>query len=238
MTQYLQIMMINKLILSLLLLFTDFTAAIKDYDLRPLWRADKIQEEGNGNILPFPEPIGYIGDNYQRFFIHYITVTKSKEDPYRYIVYGKTKVKDNICNFTGTITVRKASIQRSKDFPGYREGLLTCDVLFYEDSTQAGSGVIKGQLLSGFTLDQKGKFQYDALWAIADHFDNNQCRATWMSYRTGKRKKCNWGDYRMPDSEELDGGVGDVVINEKYKKNGWEDFMDMTGGDKDTDWWK
>ncbi|WP_440135596.1 hypothetical protein, partial [Chitinophaga sancti] len=99
-------MMIEKLILACTLLLTDFTATIKDYDLTKLWRADTIQAEGDGDIIPFPEPLGYIGDNYQRFCIHYTSVTKSKENPYQYIVCGKTKVKENICSFTGTITVR------------------------------------------------------------------------------------------------------------------------------------
>jgi len=231
-------MMIKSLIVAFAFLFSDFTTAIKDYNLTKLWRADTFQAEGDGDIFPFPEPLGYIGENYQRFFIHYITVTKSADNPYQYIVYGKTKVKDNICSFTGTITVKKATIEKSMDSPGYREGLVTCDVLFYEDSTHAGSGIIKGQLLSGFSLDKKGKFQYDALMFMADGFANNSCRATWTSYKTGKSKKCNWGDYRIPDSGDLDIGAGEISINEKYQMNGWEDFMNIAGEFKETQWWK
>jgi len=60
---------------------------------------------------------------------------------------------------------------------------------------------------------------------VADGYYNNQCKAAWTSYKTRKSKKCNWGDFRMPDSEELDQGTGDVSINEKFIKFGWETFV-------------
>jgi len=38
----------------------------------------------------------------------------------------------------------------------------------------------------------------------------------------------------MPDSRELDTGAGDVCIQEKYIKNGWETFVAAYGpGDDD-----
>src|SRR5690242_10027684 len=77
----------------------DYFPSIKNYDLSKLWQADSIQIEGDGDNIPFPEPLGYIGDNFQRFYIHYISVTRSKNDPYQYNVYGKTMVRENICSF-------------------------------------------------------------------------------------------------------------------------------------------
>jgi hypothetical protein len=38
----------------------------------------------------------------------------------------------------------------------------------------------------------------------------------------------------MPDSKDLDSGVGDVFINEKYIKNGWETFVAAYSADSDT----
>jgi hypothetical protein len=212
----------------------DCFASIKNYNLIKLWRADSIQAEGDGDKIPFPEPLGYIGDNCQRFYIHYITVLKSKESPYQYKVYGKTKVKDNVCSFNGTITVKKAMLYKESDDPRYKQGSVICEVIFYEDSTHASSGVIKGTLTSDFCLDKAGKLYYDALMLVADCYYNNQCKATWTSYKTGKRKKCNWGDFRMPDSKDLDSGAGDVSINQKYIKNGWETFVAAYSTDSDT----
>ena len=202
----------------------DYLTSIKNYDISKLWRADSIQTEEDGTKMVYPEPLGYIGDNYQRFYIHYITVSKNKENPYRYKVFGKTKVKDGICSFQGTITIKKAMLYKESEDPKYKQGSIICEVELYEDSTQTASGFFKGMLKSDFCLDKKGKLLYDIV-TPADGYCNNQCKATWTSYKTGKSKKCNWGDFRMPDSEGLDRGVGDVSINEKYIKNGWETFV-------------
>src|SRR5690349_24197284 len=107
----------------------DYFAAIKHYDLTNLWHADSIQAEGDGDEIPFPEPLGYIGDNYQRFYIHYITIRQSKDTPYQYKVNGKTKVKNNICDFSGTITINRAVLYKKSDDPKYKQGSVTCDVL-------------------------------------------------------------------------------------------------------------
>ena len=211
----------------------DYFATIKNQDLSKLWHADSIQSEGDGDKIPFPEPLGYIGNNYQRFYIHLITVTKSKDNPYQYNIYGKTKVKDNICSFKGTITVTQAILDKESDDPRYRQGSVVCDVIFYEDRTENSSGIIKGKLTTGFYLDKSDQIHYDALMLIADGYYNNQCQATWTNYKTGKSKKCNWGDFRMPDSIELDQGAGDVSINEKYIKYGWENFVKAYIGNQD-----
>ena len=211
----------------------DYYSAIKNYDLRNLWHADSIKTEGDGDKIPFPEPLGYIGDSFQRFYIHYISITKSKRNPYQYTVYGKTRVKENICSFRGTITVKKALLNQETDDPRYKQGSVTCDVSFYEDKAQTSSGLIKGTLTSDFYIDKNGKLNYNALMHVADGYYNNQCKATWTSYKTGKSKKCNWGDFRMPDSKNLDQGVGDVSITEKYIKFGWETFVKAYIGNQD-----
>ena len=109
---------------------------------------------------------------------------------------------------------------------------MVCKVSLYEDSTQNSSGFINGLLTSNFCIDRKGELSYDALTISADSYSNNQCKATWTSYKTRKSKKCNWGDFRMPDSEELDGGSGMVVIYEKYKEFGWKTFIDADSSDE------
>lgn len=227
----------------------NYLSTIKNYDLTKLWRADSIQTEGDGQKVPFPEPLGYIGSNYQRFYIHYITVTKDKNNPYVYHVYGKTKVKNNICSFKGTITVIKAVLYKKSDDPKYKQGTVTGDIAFKEDSAQPSAGIFRGKITTDFTLDKKGQLNYDALMAVADGYYNNQCTTTWTSYKTAKSQKCNWGDYRIPDSKALDGGTGDVYIDEKYISSGWETFAAAYNGYKkineqkarqieDAEWWK
>lgn len=153
-----------------------------------------------------------------------------------YYVSGKTRVKDNICNFSGEILVQKAVTYKEPVIPEYKQyksGSITCLVTFYEDSTQNSSGVIKGCLTSDFYFDKKGSLYYDALMFGADGFSNNQCEATWTSYKTGISKKCNWGDFRIPESESLDIGAGEFIVADKYLSNGWQTYKTAWSGDPD-----
>jgi hypothetical protein len=50
----------------------------------------------------------------------------------------------------------------------------------------------------------------------------------------------------MPDSNDLDGGTGDVSIKEKYINNGWQTFVAAFGPEnsekarqiEEAEWWK
>jgi hypothetical protein len=55
---------------------------------------------------------GFIGNNYQRLRIKFITVTKSESLSNTYLVYGKSMVKKNICEFRGAISI--SSIRKYK----------------------------------------------------------------------------------------------------------------------------
>jgi hypothetical protein len=213
--------------------YSNFYAAIKNYDLSALWSADSILLD-DGEKASFPEPLGYIGVNFQRFYIHYLSIVKSRDDPYTYHVTGKTKVGDNICTFSGSITVTKAIQYNKVNFPPYREGTITCKVRIYEDSAHKGSGSIEGSLDTDFYLGTTHKIFYNTLMDNADSYCNNQCRAVWKSYKTGTVKKCNWGDYRIPDSRGLDVGAGVFCVNEEYIKFGWDSYTKV----EDTKWWE
>ncbi|WP_374951869.1 hypothetical protein [Mucilaginibacter sp.] len=182
----------------------------------------------------FPEPLGFIGKDYQRFYIHYTAIIKDAKNHYRYNVQGKTKVKDHILHVSRTITVVKAVIynDKNKEFPDYSEGKVECIVDFREDKRQRGSGRIKGKLISNWYLDKKNKIQYNILNGGADGFDNNQCTATWTSYSFGKIKKCNWGDFRIPESGNLDIGAGEFYVNKKYANNAWQNYNLLTGDER------
>ncbi len=82
---------------------------------------------------------------------------------------------------------------------------------------------------------------------INDSFSNNGFIGTWTSYKTNTSKKCNWGDYRIPDCGDLDSGTGEFFVSEKYLKNGWVSYMlenEMPNAAvkrekrKDRNWWE
>lgn len=227
-----------------------FFNEIRNYDLSTVLMADSFLAEdieGGKEKRKRPEPLGFIGDNYQRFFIHMISVIQNPVKPYEYLVYGKTKVKETICTFQGTITIVQAGIYSSADIKGYRQGHAICDVILFEDKKQAGAGSIKGKLTTKFVIDADGQFRYDATNFQSDRFTNNQFTGIWTSYKTGTLKKCNWGDYRIPESGDLDIGAGEFSVNDKYVNNGWKDYMLIFTGTptnaearrrEDFEWWK
>jgi hypothetical protein len=226
----------------------DFFIKVKNYDLSKIWCADSIKTDELDGAVEFPEPLGFIGDNYQRFYIHYSSVMKSGTNPYEYYVSGKTRVKETIRKFRGVITVIEAKLYQYFDDPRYKEGYMICKCIFYEDSTLPETGCIKGTLRSDWYLDSSGHIFYDAIMIVADGFDNNQFEGKWTSYTTGRDKKCNWGDFRIPDSKPLDDGTGDFHPTTKYIKNGWQNYVNAYSGFTDTakralkeeqrQWWK
>ncbi|MEO5942436.1 MAG: hypothetical protein ABIP30_10010 [Ferruginibacter sp.] len=206
---------------------TNFFEQIKSYDLSTIINADSLlaeDREGGKDITKRAEILGFIGGNYQRFYIHFISVIQNPKNKYEYLVSGKTKVKETVCSFQGTITIKEAIVYKSADIPSYKQGFINSEVILFEDKKQSSTGFIKGKLKSKFLIDNTGQFRYDALMFVADSFSNNEFVGSWTSYKTNVSKKCNWGDYRIPDCGDLDIGAGEFSVNEKYVKNGWLNY--------------
>lgn len=242
----------SKTILSLFFLITffsqtfaqengkDFYNEIKRYDISKIITADSIIVEDRENTrekLMKAEPIGFIGNDYQRFYIHFISAIQNPKNQYEYFVYGKTKVKETIRPFQGTIIVKKANIKEDNDFfPNYKFGYATCDVNFYEDKKLTSTGFINGEMTISYVIDTKNSFRYNALYFHADGFSNNQFKGTWTSYKTNTSKKCNFGDYRIPESGDLDIGAGEFSPDPKYFDKGWKYYILSLSGETEIDW--
>lgn len=207
---------------------------LQSQDLSLVFNAEKIKDDSSREIVR-PEILGFIGDNYQRLQIHLTKFTKNKMNPLQYDVEGKTKVKNFICNFRGTVTVIKAvySDPAIPTLEKYTTGSITSKVEIFEDRTQKGSGFINGELIIYIVFSEDGKTEYDALMLISDGFANNQFKGIWTSYKTGKSKQCNWGDFRIPDSGSLDVGAGEFSIDFAYRENGWQSYYDSYWCDPD-----
>ncbi|RTQ49000.1 hypothetical protein EJV47_15535 [Hymenobacter gummosus] len=231
----------------------DYYAALKSQNLASLWLATRRThpDAQMGKPAVFPDPIGFIGPNYQRFYLHYTSIKKDPANPYVYRVAGKTRVKNNVCAFTGTITVLKARLYKAPnaEYPQFREGELTCRVELAEARSQPGSGTIRGTLTTYFYLDAQQRPQYNLLEMHADGFSNNECRGTWTSYATGQSKKCNWGDFFIPDAGPLRFSDTEFQIAEPYRANGWQTYqLALIGDDNEATrkaraeeqraWWK
>lgn len=213
----------------------DFSDTINHYDLSVVWVADSLysvwEEENIFKRRGRPDIYGFIGDDYQRFYIKFISAVKVPDRANEYMLYGKTRVKNTVCNFIGTAKITEAKIYAASNKSKYTRGVATVEVVIYEDIKQASTGVIKGRLLSNFMIDKKGVIQYDGFDYFSDGFNNNQFIGTWTSYKSGNTKKCHFGDSRIPECGDLDIGAGEFSINEKYVNNGWESYMKSWLGD-------
>ncbi|MDY3548983.1 hypothetical protein PG291_10270 [Riemerella anatipestifer] len=217
----------------------NFYNEIKNYDISRIIVADSIIIEDRENTkekVAKAEPIGFIGDDYQRFYIHFISVIQNPKNQYEYFVYGKTKVKETIRPFQGTIVVKKANIKKDDDiYPNYKVGLATCEVNFYEDRKLTSTGFIKGEMTIGYVIDTKNNFRYNALYFYTDGFSNNEFKGIWTSYKTNISKKCNFGDYRIPESGDLDIGAGEFSPDPKYFDKGWKYYILSLYGETEID---
>ncbi len=199
---------------------------------------------------------GFIGDDYQRIRVKLISVIKDITAPEVYRVYGKNMVKTNVCEFQGEL--RPTNIRRFDDVnygvdEAFRDSsiqgrfLLCGTYRLLEDPHQKHAGILAGTFVSYFYLDRNGAIRYDDIEDGADGFSNNLFVGEWASYSSKTGKRCNWGDYRIPKSGDLDIGAAEFSPDDKYLANGWQDISDMFNGRHGTykamdaeqkQWWK
>lgn len=188
--------------------------------------------------------IGFIGDNFQRFYIHFQEIVKNDTNPSAYFVKGSSRVSNNICTFEGEFSVlhiREIRKQEKKEMlrigkesndsdlikrASQRQFMILTEYTFKEDNNQKGSGTFKGIMKSYFYIKNNSVTYDDLDLEYSDSYSNNLCVGIWNSFRTGAEKKCNWGDYRIPYSGDLDGGTAEFSPIEKYLKHGWQSYHD------------
>jgi len=199
---------------------------------------------------------GFIGDNYQRIRVKFVSVTKDGSSPDTYSIYGKSMVKNNICDFRGTIKIsaigKYKTLSYGVDSSYYNKGIkgqyvITGSYNFNENETQPHSGIFKGVFQSNFYLDKNDKVHYDDIDDVSDGFTNNQFIGQWISYKGNLVKQCNWGDFRIPNDGDLDIGAGEFSPGDKYLKYGWQSCRDFLLSNskekkakllKEAMWWK
>ena len=161
---------------------TDFITEIQNYDVSKLWTAKKIKPDGNRRPIDRVAPIGFRGQDYQRFYIHFTSVIQNKKQPLQYFVYGKTRQHKVIREFQGTITLKEATVYKDSIFPETEQGSIKGSYLFYESSPEKSEeGYYEGRFQSYFILDGQDNIQYNALMIEADPFKNNQFEGVWKS---------------------------------------------------------
>jgi hypothetical protein len=197
---------------------------------------------------PAAQIFGFIGEDYQRIHIKFISVIRNHSNPSEYFLYGKSMVKNNVCDFQGTLTMTNAYRWRQSDVPDFQQGIVMGTYRFFENPRQKHVGIFGGTFVSSWYLDKGGELHYDDLAAAADGYSNNQFAGTWRNYSGTIMKPCHWGDNRIPLADDFDGGTGEFFPNEKYHANGWKSYVEAYGGShpnaaaararENRQWWK
>ena len=180
-------------------------------------------------IKPKTEFLGFIGKNYQRIFIAFNSVKKNCDGGI-YLVTGNTLVLNNKCDFSGTITIKQIREFKTLNFGVdqlYRDsiitqGLIIADYHFEENKNQSHPGEFRGVMSLLWYINRNGDLIYDRIELMtSDEYKNNQYVGTWRAYETNEEKTCNWGEYRIPFSGDLDYGSAEFAPREKYYNKGW-----------------
>lgn len=212
----------------------DAMALLSSKDISHVFAAERFSTpdgEGGWYEQERAPVLGFLGDDYHRLYIHFISVIKNTDNPTEYFVYGKSRFKGTICAFAGTLQLTAAEEYVEPEYPDQRQGSVKGTYRFDEDQKQRHTGIFAGEFTAYWRLDENGNVVYNGLlFGMDDGYSNNAFTGTWTSHRTGKGKVCNWGDYRIPDSGMLDLGAGEFSPNEDYRDNGWRSYYLMFSG--------
>jgi len=206
-----------------------------NYDYSSIWSTENNTQSAGINTYKNHPQNGIIGINYQRIEMYIGKVTKSKDRADTYLVTGKSKVNNNICDFSGKIRLINMfyndcgddsdSNDRSKYANTPKCAVLFAEYLFYEDGAQNNAGFFNGITECSVRVN-KTKMLLDESMYFADGYSNRTFVGTWTDYKTKNSKKCIWGDYRLPLTPGFDCGDGEMIVCGEYVKNGWQPHQD------------
>ena len=183
--------------------------------------------------------LGYIGDNYRRIRVKFLTAHQDNSHPSVYHIHGKTNVKDNICDFKGTLVIDSILVvdkpywgvdNMYADSSIIEQGILIGHYELFEDSTQKHVGKFIGKVMYTWFSKQDGLIRYDDIESYSDGWCNSQFIGEWSPYTKTKNKVCTWGHGRLYDPhDKLDIGTGEFYPAKEYHFKGWESLVKAYG---------
>jgi hypothetical protein len=229
----------------LTLSFPSFSQGLSDYDdiinIDTEYKTTEpnLEELKNINLSrfwlnnPTERRLGFIGKNYLRLHMKFLSIIKNPSDPLEYLVYGKSMVNDNISEFQGTIKIKESYYFISEDYPTGKNGILVGEYKFFENQASSHAGIFTGRFATNWYKDENGKLAYNDLWSVSALYNNNQFAGKWTEHGSDKQLIANWGDSRIPLSGDLDVGSSEFRPADKYASNGWIVFLIANGGTPD-----
>lgn len=198
------------------------------------------------------EFLGMIGDDIQRMGIVFLSTTRISINEYEII--GKSKVKNNICDFEGIIEAERVietDIERD-EIPELStvDGRIIGKYHFIEDKNQSGTGIFEGIFEIYWAYYDDDKIGLADFWYTMSDY-TIIFTGSWKSYQTGNSKNACWSDYQgcFPAGFRSDGP--DIIPDEKYRSSGWGSLTDLWSFDEEKEknaakyerenwyhWWK
>ena len=210
------------------------------------------------------EDYGIFDENNLRIDIVFTSVKKNENNPLQYDIKGKTRLKSNICDFSGYVLLT----QIKKYYNNYAYSGDLIDTTFFgrvlgnyefkENENQFGTGVFNGAFSANIDID----FKHPKESGFRGEFELSKYQGsyvgTWQDYKTQKNKKCIWtvgsidfpysGDFWIPltkveiaEHKKHQGCKCNIYspntkINTKYINNGWKSYLDKYL-EKREQWW-
>jgi hypothetical protein len=163
--------------------------------------------------------LGMIGDENRKMGIALLSLVRTDDKLYE--VTGKSKVRDNICDFRGVMEVQSAEVGiTTYDSTEYFAGRIAGKYLFEEDRNQASTGVFEGtfeilwnneNLPTYFTSIAHGEVEFN----VGATFTG-----TWKSYRTGASRKACWSNLWVCKPCCINDGQ-ELWVDESNRSSGW-----------------
>ncbi len=183
------------------------------------------------------ENFGFIGAKYHKFDVLFLDIKKEK---FSYFVEGKARFSNLVYKFHGTVkvlNVRKLNYHKellvatnSKDEEYIEIFKLNRYMIISEInicSINKGIGDICGIMVS-YVYERNRQIFYDDLEFVSDGYSNNLFVGEWRNFMLAPKNKyrCCWGNYKIPNSGDLNVGIVDFCPNTKYLKYGWKSYYD------------
>ncbi len=174
-------------------------------------------------IMPRTPVLGFAGANYQRLRVVFLSVVPDSTAAGRYTATGFTLFKGRQTPFTGTVTTQKIArlaawnTGTDDEMKGRvrDEGALFATYSFHE----ADDTTLTGTMELDWYVDTHGRLVYDDIDAASDGYCNNQYSGTWTA--ASGTITANFGEYRIPQSGDLDVGAAEFQAAAKYAAYGW-----------------
>lgn len=172
---------------------------------------------------------GTIGDDNQRIEVRFIEISQDNQNSSQYIVKGKSRVHDNVCDFEGLIIIDKIMLLDETNGgckePGLSDGMVYGCYEFKENPKQNHVGIFRGEFKTMFD-NKDDSFVLKEAWLGQEDF--NLFLGDWSEYGKENSRFCAWG-FQIPPSkkENLFKHYDNEfhLFNSEYFDRGWNNFV-------------